>query len=258
MISKCKAGLILGLIGCCTAAYAAPFVVLNDGRVQKGTGIRAKLNGDIILTTDRGDVTFTKGQYTRAEADKPAQWDQIVRSVESNPATAIPALQTIIKANANLGWDLRGMAQLGAAQVASGKVEEGISTYESLFRKSPEAARSDARWGYYDAMVASKKYSKLELALKTEVKEGTRSDAARAQIIRGDILMSQGDTQGAAMDYLKTVLLFKQQQDVQAEALYKAGEALAKMKDPRASEQFKEAVQKYPDSPWAGKARAKL
>ena len=105
---------------------------------------------------------------------------------------------------------------------------------------------------------ASKNYNKLELALKTEMKEGSREDAARAQIIRGDILMSQGDTRGAAMDYLKTVLLYKQQQAVQAEALYKAGEALAKMKDPRASDQFKEAVQKYPDSPWAVKARAKL
>jgi TolA-binding protein len=150
------------------------------------------------------------------------------------------------------------MAQLAAAQVASGKVDAGIATYESLFRKSEAAKKSDARWGYYDAMVATKNYNKLELALKTELKEGTREDAARAQIIRGDILMSQGDTQGAAMDYLKTVLLFKKQGDVQPEALYKAGEALAKMKDPRAAEQFKEVVQKYPGSPWAGKAREKL
>ena len=69
MISKIKTALLFGIILSSAAAYAAPFVVLKDGRVQKGVSIRAKLNGDIILTTERGDITFTKGQYSRAEAD---------------------------------------------------------------------------------------------------------------------------------------------------------------------------------------------
>lgn len=258
MISTWKHLLILGLIGSCTAASAAPFVVSPDGRIKEGLSIRARSNGDVILTTDRGDITYVKGQYSRAVADQPSNWDKVSQDVQSNPAAAIPALQVIIKENANLEWDLRAMALLGQAQVGAGKVDEGISTYESVFRKSPEMARTDARWGYYDAMVAAKKYNKLELALKKEIKEGAHEDAAKAQIIRGDILMSQGDTQGAAMDYLKTVLLFKKARSVQAEALYKAGEALDKLKDPRASDQFKEVVQTYPDSPWANKARAKL
>lgn len=247
--------LIAGVLMIGLNLMAAPYVVLPGNRTIQGNSIRARSNGDVILTTAKGDVTYTKGQYLRAVADEPPNWNQVNRAISTDPDSAIPELQKIIREYANLDWDLRAMAKLAEAQVAAGKAEDGVATYEDLFRKSEAASASEIRWDYYQALIGAKRYNKVEVALKKEMASKSRSDAAHAQILRGDVLLNQGDIQGAAMDYLKTVLLFQKESDVQAEALYKAGDALKRMKDPRADDQFRQVVQDYTDSPWAAKAR---
>lgn len=236
----------------------AAFVELKNGRTMNGTSVRARSNGDVILTTANGDVTYTKDQYVRAVADKPDTWDQAVASVVSNPSAAIPVLQDIVREYQNLDWDVRAMAALGEAQLNAKQIDDALDTYEKLFRQSEQAAKSNIRWKYYQGLLESKKYDKLDLALKKEVTDGAPEDTAKAQVMRGDILLAQGDIEGAMMDYLKTVLLFKQQEDVQPEALYKAGITLKQLKDERAGAQFQTVIQKYPSSEWAAKARQAL
>lgn len=250
--------LMLFMTGAQVLVDAAPFVVLNDGRRMEGIEIRARSNGDVILTTQRGDITYAKDQYSRAVADKPDNWDALARNAEANPQAAIPLLQEIIREYANLDWDLRAMALLGETYINADQPEQAIDTYEDLFRESEAASASDVRWSYYKALLETEKYNKLELELNQEIADGDREAAARAQVMRGDILLKQGDVEGAAFDFLKTVLLFKAQEDVQPEALYKAGNALKRMKDDRAAAQFTQVVQTYPQTEWADKARQEL
>ena len=56
------------------SAFAAPHVVLPDGRRVEGSAIRALANGDINLTTPSGIRTFARGSYARAVAEKPAEF----------------------------------------------------------------------------------------------------------------------------------------------------------------------------------------
>ena len=57
------------------------------------------------------------------------------------------------------------------------------------------------------------------------------------------------------MDYLRVVLLYESEKDVQPEALFKTAEALKALRDPRAPEYSKKLVEQYPDSPYAQKAK---
>src|SRR5262245_39835616 len=69
--------LIVGAAICAGSVpvYAA-YVELSNGTKIEGTDIRAKSDGEIILTTAQGQRSFIKGQYVRAEADKPADFDK--------------------------------------------------------------------------------------------------------------------------------------------------------------------------------------
>lgn len=248
---------LVGLLAA-QAAWTAPFVELTNGQRVVGKEIRAKANGDIVLNRDEGPVTFTKAQVKRAVADKPDQMDAVVRAVQTGQYDkAIPVLEKLITDYRALYWDVVAMDQLGRAQAGMGKADEALKTYAKLARTYPDAMKGDAKWGYLQALIAAKKYTDAEKKLKEVIQTGSREDAALAQIMRGDARAAQGDREGAAINYLRTVILFKAVAEHQPQALYKAGVALDQMKDPRAKQQFQLLRQNYPDSPWAAKAKGK-
>ena len=94
--------------------------------------------------------------------------------------------------------------------------------------------------------------------LKDVIAKGSRSDAARAQIMRGDIKAAQNQVEAAALDYMRTVILFASERSVQPEALMKAAESFEKLRDSRAKDLYKKIVDEFPTSPQAAAARAKI
>jgi len=79
--------------------------------------------------------------------------------------------------------------------------------------------------------------------------------AARAQIRRGDVKMKRRQFEPAALDYLRTVALFKAEKDVQPEALYKAGLVLEELRHAKARHMFDRLIKEYPESAYARKAQ---
>jgi len=238
---------------------AAPFVELKNGQRITGTDIRAKSDGTIVLTRDNGPVEFAPNQVKRAVADQPGNLQAAMRAAasEGSAKQAIPVLEKLAQDYKNLYWDGIALDYLGRAQAASGDPQKALRTYDKLFAAYPESKTGDARWGFYQALLSAKEYTRLEKLLTEEIGQGDRPSAALAQILRGDIRATQGDREGAAINYLRSALLFGNT-DHHPQALYKAGLALEQMKDPRAKAQFQAAVASYPDSPWAAKAKQKL
>jgi TolA-binding protein len=70
--------------------------------------------------------------------------------------------------------------------------------------------------------------------------------------------VAQNRLEDAVLDYLRTAILFKAQEDVQPEAVFKAAQTLEKLRDQRAKDFYKRVVQDYPGSAYAAQARAKL
>ena len=241
---------------------AAPYVTLPNGSQVNGTAIRALANGDINLTTEMGVRTFPKGSYVKAFADKPAEYDQAVaaRNAKKYDA-AVTLLEGVATRFRDLGWDVEASKLLAQVLLEKGDAAGAVAAYEKLFLLSPEAKQNaDIAWGMRRAMLQAKQYPALLRQLDAVAAAGNRPEAARAQIMRGDIQVAQNNIELAAMDYLRTAILFQDVKDsaIQGEACYKAAAALEQLRDPRAKDMYKKVVSDYGASPYAAQARGKI
>ena len=237
----------------------AAYVVLKDNRRMQGTDIRVKPNGDVVLQSATGLLTFPASQVAQAVADKPASFDQAMSLAGSGRYDQAAALlEQIAKDYAKLGWDIKAYEQLGLIYLNQKEPSKSVQAYEKLFRVNSDSEKDvDTLKGYREALFAAKQYDKLKLKLDDAVASGSRAEAARAQIMRGDIKAASGDLEGAALDYFRTAILFEKQKDQHAEALYKAGDTLAQLRDARANDLFRDLLNTYPDSEWTQKARSR-
>lgn len=260
MTTRWSAGaLLLAALWMAWPADAA-YVILADGRRMEGSAIRARANGDVILTTERGELTFPRGEYREAWAARPAELDRARQQLQAgNFDAVISGLEGVVTQFRHLSWDVEALALIGRAQNEKGDYSAAVSSFNQLFQRAP-ARREDRaiRWPFYRALLGTGDLERLERELNELIAGGDREDAARAQIMRGDIKKERGLGDAALLDYLRTVVLFQAQQDVQAEALYKAGVVLAERRDPRANDMFRRVVQDHANSPFARQARERM
>ena len=244
------------------AAGAAPYVVLSNGQQVQGSAIRALANGDINLTMDMGMRTFPKGSYVKAVADKPAEYDQAAAAIKAQKFdAAVPLLQGIVAKYRYLGWDVEASKLLAQALLGKGDAEGAVKAYEQLFLVAPaEKQNADTAWGLRRAMLKAKQYPALIRQLDAVAAAGNRPEAARAQTMRGDIQLDQNNVELAALDYLRTAILFADVKDaaILGEATYKAAAALEQLRDPRAKDMYKKVATEFKTSPYAAQAAGKL
>lgn len=245
---------------CAALAASAAYVILTDGRRIEGTDIRVTADGSVVLTTARGPITFARGQYTQAMADKPAEWDRVQQLVQARQYDqAIPILNDLARRYSRLGWDIQALSLLARVQMAKGDAAAAVATYDNLIRANPAVREnSELMWGFRQALLAAKQFDRLATDLSEVISKGSRTDAARAQIMRGDIKMAQNQVEGAVLDYLRTVIFFESERTVLPEALLKAAKGLEQLRDPRAKEMYRRVAQEFPNSPQAAEARAKI
>lgn len=245
------------LIGVCTADAA--YVILQGNRRIEGTNLRMRPNGDVTLVTANGPVTFTKAQYLSAMADEPPEYKQGRQLAAAGKLDeAIKLFEGIVANYKGLTWDAKAIAELSPIYLQKGEGAKAVSMYESLFSISEQSKQDpEVQWAYREALLKAERYAKLEQELNTLISGGSREDAARAQIMRGDMNAAQGRTEPAALDYLRTVVLYKAVKDLQPEALFKAAGALEALRDARARELYAQIVRDYPQSPYAAQAASK-
>lgn len=241
-------------------AFAQPFVILPNGARVDGTDIRARADGTIILTTPQGQVTYQRGQYLRAEAARPADFDRARQLAQQrNYDEALRLLEQVATNFRFLHWD--NQARLLSAQILSTKGDHAaaVSMYERIFQAAPDLRReSTILWGYLGALLEAKQFDKLVPQLDELIQKGARGDAARALILRGDVKTAQGQIEPAVLDYLRAALLFEAERATLPEALFKAADGLEKLRDPRNRDLYRRVAQEFPGTPFAQRAQAKL
>jgi outer membrane protein assembly factor BamD (BamD/ComL family) len=255
-----RAGLALAVWLTIGGISEAAYVLLTDGRRVDGTEIRARANGDVVLKTERGDLTFTKGQYREAWADRPAVMDSARQALERGQYDAvIEEIANVPSEFRFLSWDVEALRMIGMAELGKGDAAAALASFEELFERAPHRQRdSEIKWSYYQAMLGAGELGDLERELDGLIRDGSRDDAARAQVMRGDLKRQRNLDEAALLDYLRTVVLFKKERAVQAEAHFKAAEVLDARRDNRARGLYETVVQEYPESPYAARARQKL
>jgi TolA-binding protein len=262
MSGLCKWSLLLAaLLLVATEGFGA-YVEMMDGTRRDGTQIRVNAQGDIELLTPQGRLTLTRSQIRAAVADEPPDFRKARDLCQARKwDEAIPILEGIVKTYRYLSWDIQAGRLLGRAQVMKGNPAAAVKVYEGIFSTYPtERQVPETLWGWRDAMLQAGQFGPLLKQLDVIAAEGSRSDAARAQIMRGDIQIKQNNVEPALLDYLRTAILFQDVTDpsIQGEACFKAAQALEVLKDPRAKDMYRKVVTDYPASPLAAQARSKM
>lgn len=237
-----------------------PYVILPNGNRVDGTDIRARSDGTITLMTAQGQVVYQRGQYQRAEAARPADFDRALQLARQNKFDeALALLSKVIQDYRFLNWDNQARALSAQVELSKGDAAAAVRSYEQLFQSAPDARRDEAAtWNYMRALLGAKQYDKLETQLGDLVEKGSRTDAARAQVMRGDAKMAQGQVEPAVMDYLRSALLFDSEKAVLPEALLKAAQGLERLRDPRSRELYRRVAQEFPGTKFAQDAQGKF
>jgi tetratricopeptide (TPR) repeat protein len=241
-----------------TAQANADKIFFTDGTSKPAQSIRFEATtGQYVVDTDKITMSFDKAKVARVEVAKPASYDKAVQLFNSgNFNEAIPLFQSIVSGYLMLGWDNKARDYMGQAYMKKKDYKNAVTVYNALFAAAlPSEITPATLKRYQDALLATGEYDKLKKMIDDTIATGSRDNAAMAQITRGDISKKQGKTFDALMDYLRTVILFKNVEEAQPEALYKAAQCLEELRDPRADIFKKKLAQDYPQSTWAAQLK---
>lgn len=198
--------LLLGLVYSAEAAH----VVTQSGRRIDGVKISATADGSVTLTTAGGQkMTFRKGQYRRAVADKPRELAQAEKLLKDGKGAQAVALLEKVKAGYRfLAWDQRAIGLLGNHYYDAGKFAEAAVEFQAL--ENPDAT---VQGKCLDALIQSGEVVAVLAVLEKDIASGSREVAARAYLLRGDLKAADGDHEGARRDWLKVATFFKAQKE---------------------------------------------
>jgi len=177
-----------------------------------------------------------------ARSVKPGDLDSAVR------ARNAAVLERIRKKHRGLGWDTVALRHLVPIYISKKQPGLAINAFEDL-RDRTTAIPTDLYRQYLDALKAAGKNATLQEELENLMSTGPRDLAAMANIMRGDMLMKEGQVRLALVDgYLRTAVLFRNVKDQRRETLEKTIAALEQLHDRRAEKFRQQLKREFPDS----------
>jgi len=216
---------IIGVLLSAVVAADAAFIELQGDRRVEGISVRRNVDGDYVLQTLNGSRTYKAAHVVRAEGTRPEEYDRAVGLAQDRRfEQAVPLLESIARRYKGLGWDDRANMMLAKIHTSEGNFQRAVAAFEAL--PNDIRARADVEPAYWRALMETDSFDQLEPLLSNAVRGASRDVAAQAQLMRGDLKMKRQQVEPAALDYLRTVILFDAVRSVQPEALYKAGKAL--------------------------------
>ena len=228
-------GVVAVLLTVPCVAQQKPYVVTTQDKKITGTKITANSNGDIDLKTDRGVMSFDRGNYKRAYQPRPNQVKKLIEFFKNKEYDKVIKYAPQVREKYHfLGWGDMIAYVYGMALTRKGKPQEAVRAIE----RGEEVARKFGTRLKRAKAMAFQKQGKTEDALEILnelIEEGEQGAAAFAFNTKGQIKADQGKKKEAVLEYLKTVLLFKPQdaKNNRRKAKKRAIQLLEEMGDPR-------------------------
>jgi outer membrane protein assembly factor BamD (BamD/ComL family) len=252
----------LALVMATMPAWAVDVVHLTNGKSIQAKDIQWREGEQTYRVTTPDDVMMPipKAQVESLEIAKPAAFAQAETMMAGKQyAAAIPLLDDVVGKYKMKVWDNEARKFLAQAHMAMNEPKKAADVLEGFMSSVPKAeSPADAIMLYWKALLAAGRGATLKKELDEVAASGTRSMAAAAMLMRGNMNREAGQKEPAVLDYLRVVILFENIKAVQPEALFKAAEILEEMRDPRADEMKKKLVQEYKDSEYAAKLSGKI
>ena len=187
------------------------FVETAAGRRIPGTRISATADGTVTLETASGQkMVFRKGQYRRAEADKPrnlARAESLLAAGKNEEAE--PLLKEVQIRFRYLGWDQQAARRLAALYFGQGRFAEAARAFQTLENRTPEEQEK-----YEQALIRSGRGNLALRMLEQDIAGKSREAAARAYLLRAQLREERGDAAGARRDRIKVATFFRSQREL--------------------------------------------
>jgi hypothetical protein len=218
-------------------------------------------NKSYVLTDKGMDVTILPSDVVKLSVVRPKELDPAIKAVRENKgADAIATLAKLATDYFMLQHDEEATRWLAEAYLQANNGADAIRAIEKITAVRPEAAYlGDLATVYWRALLRENRTSKLDDLLVMAVKSGNRLASATALLLRGDLILKDGDTQDVHIralkdGYLRVVTLYRTVKEIQPEANYKAAKSLEKLGMTARAQERRETIRKdFPGSEWAGK-----
>lgn len=248
-------------------AAASAFADEVPGRITKAGVNGQQITGNIlwkpvgkkyVITQKNGvEVEVPFDEVAKVEVVRPKELEGAVSAVKSGKyAAAIPVLEKIAKGYAMLQWDEPATRYLAEAYLATDRAADAAKACETIISLRPEAAyMGELAMQYWTALLQTGKTAKLDDLVQKAARSGERATAARALVMRGDMLSAEKKYKEALEDgYLRVVVLYKNVKEVQPEAIYKAMQAFEAIQQVPYAEKMRSILRsEYPSSDYARK-----
>jgi hypothetical protein len=233
--------------------------VPTEGKITAQPGfqkyvITTRMPGGAEVSTE-----IEASRVERVEVPQPEDLRKAIRMLQTQPAAAIPILKKVVSDYVWLSWDMVAARYLLDAYLKSGQPAEAIKTANSILAGNKDALLNpDFLTAYADAMVADNKEAGLGTILSDAIQKGDREVVAVAYVKRGNVLKKKGNLKEALWDnYLRVTEMFREQKDVQPEALYHAARCFDELgMGSHAERMRKRLLVEYEGSTWAERLKS--
>lgn len=250
------AGALSVMLGA-TEAVQADALRRSDGRVVSGLKIKwFPSRQEYQVEGADGTMVSIPGDDVEAlEIAKPAEMEKATQAFDAKKyAEAIPILEDVINRYKRLQWDGVASEMLAKAYLATGDFKKAVQVMDGVMEGAGKKLASDEQYGvYWTALAGAGRKAGLKQSLGDAIQGNSRPLAALALVKRGDMNKEEGKRDDAALDYLRSILIYEDVAASQPEALFKAAQLFDELRDPRAEELKKRLRARYPDSPYARK-----
>lgn len=250
--------LTFALVGTCVAADIVGSLRTADkefkGRIRWDSAAKA-----YMVTEGNIQRSVPLNQVIDKRIPKPAGLDQAIAQVQAGSGDkAIPVLEQIMRDYEMLDHDLVAAGAIALAYMQAGTPQKAMDVSEKVLRTNPSALTSiEFAATYWDALIKTEQYTKLERSLASAVQEGSRSVSALALMKRGDMLFQKNNFKEALIDgYLRVADLYQTEKALVPEALYKGAQCFERLNQINYAERLKKKLlTEFPDDAYSSKLK---
>jgi len=184
------------------------------------------------------DMEFPLKDVVELDIAKPQGFDRAVELVrQGQGASAVSTLKKISSEYRMLMWDKPAARYLVEAYVSAGSVQEAFDTAKGIIADDKDASwKGDLAPAYWLCLMKLGKTQELESLLKKAATSGDRPASAAALVMRGDMIVNDGESnenyRKALTDaYLRVALMYADEacKEVRADAMRKAATCFDKI-----------------------------
>ena len=236
------------------------FVELVNGQRVPVERILSRPGGDLVVFREGQPTELSRDQYIRAVGVRPESLDRANALIGGGETEeAIPVLEEVVRQSAFQSWDVVAGISLANLHIDAGNPASAQRVVNQLKQRYGENALElfqQLQQVEWRTRIATRNVSGLEEELTEIIRANeNRGKVAVALLTRGDLKHQRAELRPAILDYLRAVYFHRDNENIHAQALFKAGNTFIELGETANGRRYiDQLTQRYPNSEFAARA----